>query len=278
MARLNRSLWQFEEENTMNAKEYLAQLAQAAELTQEERDAILKVADKEKFAKGLEEGVLMRSDYSRNMDALKAEKAKAEAEWGKATNYYAQLLEYKANLDAGVLAAQPGVQPGVQPVQPGIQPNGDFISKKDFDAMKQQMEGSYINLLKAGLSLVDRHRMEFPTEPLDLNALEKTAVEKKISLDQAYGEWAGPKRAEKSKLDLEARLKQAKEEGAREFASTHKIPMVDAQREFHPIFDRAGAQGQAETKDGRLTPAGERALRDSFVEAWNSGGTNTSGT
>lgn len=274
MARLNRSLWQFEEENTMTAKEYLTQLAQAAELTQEERDAILKVADKEKFAKGLEEGVMMRSDYSRNLDALRADKQKAEAEWTKATAYYQSLLDYKAQTDA-LLAGQPQPQPVVQP---GIQPNGEYISKKDFEKMQQQMEGSYINLLKAGLSLVDRHRMEFPTEPLDLNALEKTAVEKKVSLQQAYDEWAGPKRAEKSKLDLEARIKAAREEGAKEFATTHKIPMVDAQREFHPIFDRAGAQGQAETKDGRLTPVGERTLRDSFVEAWNTGGTNTSGT
>lgn len=262
----------------MNAKEYLTQLAQAAELTAEESAALLKVADKEKFAKSLEEGVMMRSDYSRQSDALRAEREKVEARRKETEAYYGDLVTWKAAQDQlyGIQSGQQQQQ--FQQVQQQ-QTTGDFISKKDFESYKTQTESGYINLLKAGLKLANRHAIEFPGEQLDLDALEKTAVEKKVSLDQAYNEWAGPRRAEKSKLDLEAKLKAAKEEGAREFASTHKIPMVDAQREVHPFFDRGTSQTTAETKDGRLTPTGERNLRDGFVEEWSrAGAANSSGT
>ena len=61
----------------MNAREYAEQLAQAAGLSQEEKDSFLKVVSNEKLAKSLEEGVMLRSDYSRQSDKLKQETDKA---------------------------------------------------------------------------------------------------------------------------------------------------------------------------------------------------------
>src|SRR5689334_3967989 len=62
----------------MDVKQYIEQLAQTAGLADEDKNNILKAVSNEKFAKGLEDNILLRSDYSRNMDTLNKQKD----EWG----------------------------------------------------------------------------------------------------------------------------------------------------------------------------------------------------
>lgn len=260
----------------MTAREYLEQLAQTAGLADDVKVNLLKAVENEKFSKGLEEGTMLRSDYSRQSDALKAEK-------DKTTNYYQQLLDWKAEQEAQIATWQhDNGQNGnhgnprqtIQPVQ------SDFIPKKEFEDYKKQSEAGYINLLEVGLDLVGKHYHEFK-EPLNIAELKKTAVDNNLSLQQAYDRMVSPRRAELSKAQLDAQLKAAREEGAREFASTHKIPIDSAPREYHVIHDR-DPKKQVGVDDyvpgsGQLSPQASRALRDNFVESWNSA-TNTSGT
>lgn len=260
----------------MDAKQYVEELLKAAGVTDEsQKQVVLGVFSNEAAAKKLSDDVLRQQDYSRNMDTLKADKDK----WSK---FYQDTLTWKAgeeqrlaDLDARVKAyeaAYPdggGERPVIQPVQ------GDFISKKDFEAEQAKRDGMTIGLIKTMGRLASQHVIEFK-EPLDVDGLEKIAVERNIPLIQAYDEMTKPRRTELQQAQWEAKLKEAREAGARDFASTHKIPIDTTPREYHTLFDRDPAK-QVEYKDGRLTPAGERSLRDNFVESWNTtrpGGTS----
>jgi len=136
-------------------------------------------------------------------------------------------------------------------------------------------------LLKTGMSLASQHAVEFK-ERLDVDALEKIAVDKKVSLQQAYDEYVAPRRATQSEAQFKAKLDEARAEGAREFASKHKIPVDTQPREYHPLLDRdpkkqVGADDYV-AGSGRLSPVAEKSLRDNFVETWNQPVAHTSST
>lgn len=259
----------------MNAKEYLTQLAQAAELSQEERDALLKVADKDKFAKGLEEGVMLRSDYSRAQDQLKTEKERTGA-------YYQELVTWKASEDAR-LAALTGNGNGGQVV------NGEYLTRKDIEALDKkyqdslkQQEASFITISKMMGRLASQHAVEF-REPLDTDLLEKTAIEKQLPLPQAYEAMVATRRSELQNQSFAAKLAAAKEEGAREFASKHRIPVDTSPREQHHVFygQQSGEQPVVtdyQPNTGRLSQQSFNKLREGFAEEFNKQPASTSTT
>ena len=248
----------------MNAQEYLEQLAQTSGLNADDKAALLKVASANAtFAKGLEDSVMMRSDYSRQSDALKAEKQKT-------ADYYTQLTNWYQEQEAAY-----GARSAAQPI-------GEDVNKRFADLEKrhkedqQRTEQVFIGLLSDGMELASQHAVEFK-ERLDTAALKKIAQEKSLTLRQAYDELVGPRRLQAQENSFNERLKQAREEGAREFASRNKIPIDTTPRE--PEYGRPNFDGNAGLPDydgtkqqGRLTNAQSAKLRDSFVEAYTSAG------
>ena len=147
----------------MTGKEYLEQLAQTAGLTEEQKAGILKVAtENEKFVKGLEEGVMLRSDYSRAQDALTKDKQKWSDHYQATLQWKAQEEQRLADLDAQVKAyeAAYGKDPdnggeGKGKLMTTVQ--GDFVSKKDWEAEMAKRDQQYVSLLKDGMALTSRH-------------------------------------------------------------------------------------------------------------------------
>jgi hypothetical protein len=260
----------------MNAKEYAEQLAQSAGLSQEEKDSLLKVVANEKAAKALEEGVMLRSDYSRQSDALKAEGQKT-------AKYYSDLVAWEAQRKTEWEQAMAGVDKGA----PGQVINGEYITKKDLEAIEQkyqqqakQQEGSFITIAKVMGRLASRHANEFHEE-LDTDALEKIAVEKQLPLMQAYDALMAPRRTEAQTAARAAEIAKAKEDAVREYRSTHKLPIDSGPREQHVIFDRDPKRAGIEDyvpNSGQLSHMSRSKLRDSFVEEFEKAGVNTSGT
>ncbi len=255
----------------MNAREYIEQLAQAAGLSDDEKAGILKVAANDKFAKGIEEGVMLRSDYSRNLDQMNAN-LKAQTE--KNTNYYNQLLTWEQQKQAEY--SQPSS---------GQVVNGEYLTKKEVNdllegqkaAMKQQ-EQSFITIAKMMGRLASQHAVEFK-EPLDTDALEKVAIEKQLPLPQAYDQMVSARRAETQTVTRKAEIDKAVADGVREYASTHHIPLDSTPRESQYgrlTLDRPtdkSAVPDYQPNSGRLSPQGERTLREGFLEEWNKAGT-----
>ena len=254
----------------MNAREYIEQLAQAAGLSDEEKAGILKVAANDKFAKGIEEGVMLRSDYSRNLDQLQADKKKA-------ADYYASLTSWEATRKAEWDAAMAGNNGG-QVV------NGEYITKKELEEMDKkyqakslQQEQSFITIAKEMGRLSSQHAVEF-REALDVDALEKIAVEKQLPLRQAYTEMVRERRETMAGASRQAEIEKAKQDAVREYASTHHIPLDTTPRESQygrlsitQAPDKSAVPDYVPTT-GRLSPQGERTLREGFVEEWNKAG------
>ena len=269
----------------ISPKEYYEGLLKTAGVADDKRQALLSVLEDETVSKALANDAiaprLRQDEFSRQMDALKADRTKWESWYSQALTdtqkNAAAVADYEARVRAyeaayGALDGQPtNGKPVITPVQ------GDFISKKDFDSELQRRDTQFISLLKDGISLGTRHLHEFK-EPLDTDALAKVAVEKGMTLKQAYDEMVGPRRAEMSTAQRKAEIEQAKAEAVRDYASKHHMPTDTQPKEYHAIFDRDTAK-MAETKDGRLTTQGERQVRDGFVEAWNTANAGqTSGT
>ena len=254
----------------MTAAEYAKQLAQAAGLDPEQEASFLKVVANEKVAKGIEEGIMLRSDYSRQSDKLKQETEKA-------TKYYADLLSWKAEQERVLAEAQQ--QPIVQQVQPDLTKFQDELSKS-WEKKLAERDGQFLGLLKVGMTLASRHAVEFK-EPLDTAAIEKIAVEKSLPLAQAYDEYVAPRRAEAQAAQRKAELENAKAEAVRDFASTHKIPVDARPREFHTLLDRDPKKqvgvDDYKPNSGELSPRAQAQLAENFAEAWNSATAGTSG-
>src|SRR6266498_519417 len=175
----------------LDVKQYIEQLAQTAGFSDEEKASVLKAVANEKFAKSLGDDVLRQQDYSRNMDALKT-KEKAT------TDKYHELVTWKAGEEQKINDFWTTYQAnGGQPVV-----NSDYLTKKElaeFQAKQQEelnkRDQNYIGLLKVGMRLASQHVNEFH-ESLDTEALTKIAVDKNISIEQAYNEMVGPRRTE----------------------------------------------------------------------------------
>jgi hypothetical protein len=252
----------------VDVKQYIDQLAQTAGLSEEEKTNLLKVAANEKFAKGLEENILLRSDYSRNMDSLKAEKDK----W---TKWYTDTLaqtqanqKLVADYEAKVKAFEQ--QYGALDTTTTTHQVQDVFGKTEVEKLLneklQQQTNSMITVMEWLGQKPIEHYKTFG-EPMDVSAIKKLAVEKGYSLDQAYAEYSGPLQQARQAAEVEAKIKAAREEGAREFASTHKMPIDARPREHHLIFDRK--------QD--VQPVSERERAAAFAESWNSAGTTSGG-
>jgi hypothetical protein len=250
-------------------KAYLDELFKAAGASMDDsaKQAVTNFFNQDAVAKHVESGQLRQSDYSRNMDALAAEKKRT-------VDYYQQLVTWKADQDA-LYAGQSAQSSAVAP---------DSLTRKDLEALEKkfsdaakQQEANYVSALKMMGRLSSQHAVEFK-EPLDTDALEKIVIEKQLPLQQAYAQMIEPRRKAAQEADFTAKLAAAKVEGAREFASTHHIPVDTAPRESE--YGRLGFDGRTEQpvvtdyekNTGRLSPQATRALRDNFVKNWEEAG------
>lgn len=255
----------------LNTKEYIEQLAQTTGLAPEVKDSLLKaVNENEKFAKAWGDDVLRQSDYSRNMDALKADRTK----WEK---FYSDLQVWQAKEEQRYAQAHAVLQNG-EPPEPVMKP-GDYITPQQLKDEMAQRERTTISLLKDMGRIASAHAVEFK-ETLDTDALEKIAVEKNLTLTGAYNEMVRERRDVSQKEKFTNQLQQARDEGARDALAKHKLPVDTQPREYHVMADRDPSKmaGGAEyvPNSGRLTPQGERSLREGFAEEWQKAG-STSG-
>lgn len=256
----------------LDVGDYLTQLAQTAGLADEDKAGLLKAAGNEKFAKALEGDVLRQSEFSRNMDKLKADEKKS-------ADYYAQLLqwnadkkaEYDALMAAGSTHRDAAAASGFTAEE----------AKKLLAEENIKRDVNMLGLFKTGLKLAGQHLAEFK-EPLDVDGVVKLATEKNLSFDQAYNELIAPRRSTISAESLKAQLAAAREEGAKDALSKHHIPTDAKPKDYHPIFDRdpkkqVGADDYV-PNSGRLSPGSERSLKENFADAWNNAASASSST
>lgn len=233
----------------MDAKQYMTELAQKAGLDSSTTDALLKAADKPEFAKELSAGVMRQSDYSRNLDTLKTQEQALLDNQAKWTKFHQDNVDYVKDLEAK--AAGRGGD------------GGTGVTSADLDKrLKEATDKAVainVNITKQALRVADDYRSRFG-KPLDIEALEKLALEKNLPISAAYDDMIRPEMEAKSKADQEKLIADARAEGAREALSKHNLPVDNAAAEQAPFFQSKPADAQ---------PLTEGARARGFAETWN---------
>jgi len=255
---------------TKAVKEYYEGLLKKAGVADDKRQAILTALDDENVSNALNEDLLAprlrQDDYSRNMDILKADKEK----W---TGFYQNLLQWKAENEQGLAALAAARTNGNDPNNNGDPNHGQqtvltvealsALDKKYDERMKSQ-EQNFLSLLEGAGDITSDYVVRFKEKP-DLAAIKKIAIDKQMSLKQAYDDYIAPRVQAMQTADFDAKLKAAREEGAKDALSKQGLPGITAPRDFHPLLDR-GVSDQNIPDKG---PARDRWIRDQFIQDLN---------
>lgn len=234
------------------AKEYLESLAQEHKLSDDEKGALLKVLENDAIAEDMGLSVLRHDEFSRSMDGLK----KAQEEFGKQkdewktwykdglqaekekADKYADYDQIKAENQS--YHTEYGDLDGVKTDDKPLFDASKFISPDQLEKALGVRDGYTATVIKTAVGLSTKHVQEFG-KPLDMDNLEKVAVEGNISLDEAYGRIVAPARAEAAQVVAEKREKASYEKGVQDTMSKHKLPTDDKPSVPHPLFDQQEA-------------------------------------
>lgn len=252
------------------AKEYLASLAQEHKLSEDEKGALLKVLENDKIAEDMGLSLLRHDEFSRNMDAHKKdvdEFGKTKEEW---KSWYSDVLTaQKADSDKfadyDTIKAENltyhneyGDLNGTSKDAPPPFDASKFVSQEQLEKALGTRDGYTTTVIKKAVGLSSQHVQEFG-KPLDMDALEKTAVQGNVSLDEAYSQLVAPARAEVSKAAGEKATKEAYQKGVQDTMTRHKLPTDDKPSVPHPLFDQKEADKAGSPQEAFVTGYEEAA-------------------
>lgn len=232
-----------------------------AKLPEGRRAAVEEMLKDPEVAPVLRDRVLARAEFSRSMDALRAERGEfektvAEAnrniegwkDWyGKATEEFAstqtRLEQYRDTYGDLETGAKPRFA------------TDESVTKRLNEEManRDRLAIQFADMLT---DLKLEHK-DLYGERLNTDELIKYATDRGQRLTDAYRDYTADKRQEREAADLEKRLKTAREEGAREYASQHKLPIASGPIEPHAL-DRPAA-----------SPSDSKGRVSAAVAAWN---------
>lgn len=246
---------------------YLKSLAQGFGL--DEKALLKKAEEDEAAAKLVDEGVMLRSDYSRRQDELKQKEQSLDQQfqawksdyynnevltkWNERESQFQTATQRAQSLAAQVAAYQStyGTLEGFQPVSaaPNSNPNPNPAPNNDGKKYMTPEEVAQFtgNFWKLANKLSFDHFQEFG-KPLDGDALEQFAMKGKYNdLRYAYNDFVKPQREEKANTELTARIKREREEAVREYATQHALPVDNAapQNRGSVLFRQPSADDKA---------------------------------
>lgn len=155
---------------------------------------------------------------------------------------YGELDAEASNADKGKAAAATG------------------LTKEEVETMLRERDGRIGSVLKTVTDASVDHYIRFK-EKLNLNELEKFAIERGLPPDAAYEQFIQPRVTAQTTAEWEAKVKAAREEGARDALSRAHLPTESRSKTPHMIFDA----DQLKIKDG-VNP--DRASREAFLDGY----------
>ena len=245
---------------------YFKELAAKAGLPQEQADKVLEALNNPT----IREGFVPRPNYSSDLDSATA-RAKAEAttsaksfydDWFQKEGKPAYDKSQSIIKDYAQYVALYGPLDG-QPTGTGGGNGNNYLTPEQAKQMMSEgqaaLMGSIVGMQKKSMRVATKHLREF-NEVLDPDELEKFASTHGINdIDQAYNAYVQPRIAEKQNLDWEAKVKAAREEGAKDERSRLKVPHDFKAREYVNPF----------TKPRDKVENPEAASRDAFMAGWD---------
>ena len=248
--------------------QYLKELLRDAEssLPKEKVEVLREVLAHEKVAPRVKETVLMRSDYSRNMDKVREEEQTLNQKLRETEQFYqAQILADHNNAEAFQKLQQEnqrlktavGSSDWGQPPEPQAQ-NANYLTKDEWQKRESELQSNALKLMGKTNYLSMKHYKEF-NEVLDVDAWYKHAMDKGLPLEVAYDSYTAGLRQKRDEDRHKSELEKAREEGRMEAMSKAGMPLVDS----HPHGLHALKTGSdiPRTSGDRIRAATEAYLR-----------------
>jgi hypothetical protein len=214
-----------------------------ADIPEDRRGAIEETFKMDAVRSRVERGVQRQQDYSRNLDKLREEREELErmrtdtvAEHQTWQGWYdTASSEYEAmrqriqeleSEDEGMRAA----------------PAVSGITQDEFARQLAERDKLAISFSDVLVDLKMEHRDKFH-EKLDTNKLIDHAMKRGMSIDIAYRDLMAPRLEELDKAKLDKQLLQAREEGAREALTKHRLPTTSGPVDAHVLDLAPKVQG-----------------------------------
>ncbi len=124
-------------------------------------------------------------------------------------------------------------------------------------------DAATLDLMDIREDYMDKFKKRLPMKDFESHVAQQRKAGRADSLSALYKDWIAPEVEKTQNESFESRLKAAREEGARDYASRHKLPVSDRPREAHLLFDRPQAEG-AKTSDATANKG-----RDAFLAELN---------
>lgn len=225
-----------------NATEYFTQLFKDAGLSDADlTSAVEKLTKHDKIGSKLNELVKTATeDYHAQLGRVKSLEVKAAElnEWyGKANPEYQRAMAELTTLKTQIATLTGGGGGGGTGDDTG-NGDGELVSKKDLDAMLRDRDAAYASVIKETARVSSRHAAQFHEE-LDVDAVEKIAGEKKLSIQAAYTEYVRPRVEQQQKEAQEKWKTDTREEIERDVRSRYRLPVDAAPPATAPIFDQS---------------------------------------
>ena len=220
------------------ATQYFTRICKEAGKTDAEIAALLAIAQDPKISTQLDETIRRSTDDYQAMkgrfDAAEKKAKQLTDEWYPTANaQYQQAMKELAEAKAAL--ANAGYQ------EPPAFDASKYLTVDQLEKMNQERDARYAGVIKAATRLASRHAAKYGEE-LDVDEVERIAVEKKLPIDQAYKEWIAPReqkaQEERHKKEIEA----AKAEAVRDYASQHRLPVDPKPVEVAPIHRSKAAE------------------------------------
>jgi hypothetical protein len=204
----------------------------------------------------LEKGYLRQSDFSRAHDNLRAERENFQHTVEEANTRINGWQEWYTNASGEYETMRAENQRLVALDGTDQRPVVQGMSQEDVTALLEARDRQAIAFADILTDLKLDHNKQF-NEKLNTNELVTYATRRGVPLDVAYREYVAPRMDKIRSEELDAKLAKAREEGAREALSKHRLPVVNGPLEQH-VLDRASSV---------KTDSNDRV--NAAVERWN---------
>jgi hypothetical protein len=253
---------------TEDLKAYWQELADKAGLDPQVVANMNAALGDEAVARTFRQAFVPVPDHHSQLDQIRAE---ADATKTRYEDWYANtaLPAYQTNLNGIDRLHQYEAVYGE--LSPGEATRSDanalgFKSKAELDKylddrLRAERAGT-VSLMKSipKMSVDYLHRFG---EVLDTDEIEKISIRDSLPPDLAYERYIAPRVETQRQKDFDAKLKEAREQGAREAMTKNHIPIDSTPRESSPFFDR-----DAPTPPPANEFEADRASRAAFMDGW----------
>ena len=222
------------------ATQYFTRICKEAGKTDAETASLLALAQDPKIATQLDETIRRSTDDYQAMkgryDASEKRSKQLTDEW-----YPTAQAEYQKAMAELAQARQQLASNGYS--EPPAFDASKYLTVDQLEKMNQERDARYAGVIKQATRLASRHAAKYGEE-LDVDEVERIAVEKRMPLDQAYKEWIAPRELKATEDRHKKEIEAAKAEAIKDYASQHRMPVDPRPIEMAPIH-RSGSKSQA---------------------------------